>query len=124
MDRGAAVVDAVTDHRPAIVLALADDVDFIAAARAVLDFPEIAGRGVDRQSLLVAMAKTPDLGPGAIASDKGIVRRRCAIGRDPDQLAQMIAEVLRLVAIAEVFAECCEQIAVVGLHDAAAVMIA
>src|SRR5204863_233994 len=94
------------------------------AARAVLDFPEIAARGIDRQPLFVAMAVAPYLRLGAIAPDKGIIRRRRAIWRDPDQLAEMIAEILRLVAIAEMFAQRDEQIAVVGLHDAAAVMIA
>ena len=68
--------------------------------------------------------EVPDPRLGAIAPDKGIIRRRRAIWRDPDQLAEMIAEILRLVAIAEMFAQRDEQIAVVGLHDAAAVMIA
>ena len=36
----------------------------------------------------------------------------------------MIAEILRLVAVGEMFAQRDEQIAVVGLHDAAAIMIA
>jgi len=36
----------------------------------------------------------------------------------------MVAELLRLVAIAEMFAQRHEQIAVVGLRDAAAIMIA
>src|SRR5437016_1575732 len=36
---GAAVVDAVADHRPAVILALLDNVDLIAAARSVLVLP-------------------------------------------------------------------------------------
>src|SRR5215208_4102839 len=36
---GAAVVDAVTDHRPAVILAFVDDVDLVAAARTVLMLP-------------------------------------------------------------------------------------
>ena len=43
---GAAVVDAIADHRPAVVLALLDDVDLVAAARAVLVLPQLSARRV------------------------------------------------------------------------------
>ena len=55
---------------------------------------------------------------------KGLSRRRCAVRRDADDLAEMIAEILRLVARPVVVAERDEQVAVGGLRDAAAVVIA
>ena len=120
----AAIIDAVADHRPAVILALADDVDLVAAARAVFDLPEIAGSRVDRETLLIAVAVAPDFRLRVGAADKWIVCRRRAVGRDPDQLAEMIGKVLRLVAMAEMFAQRDKQIAVTCLHDAAAVVIA
>ena len=70
------------------------------------------------------MAVAPDLRLGAGAADERIVLRHRAVGRDPDHLAEMVAEVLRLVAVGEVLAQRDEQIAVVGLRDAAAEVIA
>ncbi len=90
----------------------------------MLAFPEIAGGRIDRETLLVAVAKTPDLRPGAVAADERVIRRRRAVGRNPDQLADVIAEVLRLVAGAVMVAQRDKQIAVIGLRDAAAIMVA
>ena len=56
MDLRTVVIDAIADHRPAIVLAFADDVDLVAAARAVLNLPEIAGCRIEREALSVAVA--------------------------------------------------------------------
>ena len=61
------------------------------------------------------MAVAPDLRLGAGAADERIVGRRRAVGRDADDLAEMVAEVLRLVARAEVVAEREEQVAVRAL---------
>jgi hypothetical protein len=101
-----------------------DDIDFVAAARAMLDLPQRAGRGVQRQALHVAMAVAPDFGLGARLPDEGIVVRRLAVGGDADQLADVVAEILRLVAIGEMIAKADEQIAVGGLRHAAAIVIA
>ena len=60
VDLRAAVVDAVADHRPAVVLALLDDVDLVAAARAVLVRPQLAGRRMQRRALHIAVAVAPD----------------------------------------------------------------
>src|SRR4029077_11438679 len=89
----------------------------------VLDFPECAGCRIDREPLRIAVAVTPDFRPGVGAAEKRVAIRRRSVRRDPDQFAQMIAEILRLVAVGEMLAQRDEQIAVVGLHDAAAVMI-
>jgi len=77
----------------------------------VLDFPELAGRGIDRKALCVAMAIAPDLRLGVGAADERIVFRRRAIGRDADQLAQMVAEVLRFVTVGKMLAQRYEQVA-------------
>src|SRR5207245_2288818 len=98
--------------------------DLVAAARAVFDLPEIAGSRVDRETLRIAVAVAPDFRLRIGAADKWIVCRRRAVGRDPDQLAEMIGKVLRLVAMAEMFAQRDKQIAVTCLHDAAAIVIA
>jgi len=58
------------------------------------------------------------------AADEGIVRRHRAVGPDADDLAEMVAEVLRLVARAEMVAHAEKQIVVGCLRDAAAEMIA
>src|SRR4030095_12148826 len=60
VDLRAGVIDAVTDHRPAVVPAFAHHVDLVAAARTVLDVPGLAGRRIDRERLYVAMSITPD----------------------------------------------------------------
>jgi len=79
---------------------------------------------MDRERLGIAVAVAPDLRLGVGAAGKRIARRHGAVGRDPDHLAEMIIEALRLIAIGEVLAQRDEQIAIVGLRDAAAVMIA
>ena len=124
MKFGARIVDAIADHRPAIVLALADDVHLVTAARAVFDLPKLVICGIDREALWIAVAVAPDLGSGAFTADERIVRWSSAIGGDADDLAEMIGEVLGFVAAAIVFAESDEEIAVAGLYDAAAIMIA
>src|SRR5687768_11126964 len=47
-DAAALVLDTVRDGRPAVVLALARDVDLVTPVGAVLDFPQLAGRRVQR----------------------------------------------------------------------------
>ena len=70
------------------------------------------------------MAVAPDFRLGVVAADERIVRRHRAVRRDAHDLAEMVGEVLRLVAIGEVIAHREQQIAVAALHDAAAEMIA
>src|SRR5262245_3100843 len=60
VDFRAAVIDAVADHRPAVVLAGLRNVDLIAAARTVLVHPQLAARRLDRRTLRIAMAIAPD----------------------------------------------------------------
>ncbi len=75
-------------------------------------------------ALRVAMAVAPDLRLGVGAAGERVACGHRTIGRDPDHLAEMIVETLRLIAEGEMLAQRDEQIAVVGLRDAAAVMVA
>ena len=90
-DLRAGVVDAVHDHRPAVVLALLDDVQLVTAARAVLHFPQPAV-GRERQPLRRPVAH----GPRARQAQRRIAGRRLAFGRDVNHLAQIGIQVLRL----------------------------
>src|SRR5262245_15498091 len=124
VDPGAAVVDAVADHWPAVILALLDEVDLVAAARPMLVLPQLSGHGVEREALGIAVAVAPDLRLGGRPADEGIVRRNRAIGPDANDLAEIVGKILRLVAGGEVVAGGQKQIVVRRLRDAAAETIA
>src|SRR5262245_49575483 len=121
---GAAVVDAVADHRPAVILALLDEVDLVAAARPMLVLPQLSGDGVEREPLGIAVAVAPDLRLGRRLADVGIVRRNRAVGPDADYLAEIVCKILRLVAGGEVVAGGQKERVVRRLRNAAAEMIA
>jgi hypothetical protein len=100
-DLRAGIVDAIADHRPAIVAAREHPVDLIPAARAVLGRPKVPGLRVERGSLHVAMTVGPDLGLGPRLVPEGIVGRHAAIGVDAHHLAEVARQVLRLLPIVE-----------------------
>src|SRR5215831_13156754 len=124
VDPGAAVVDAVADHRPAVILALLDEGYPGAAARPMLGLPQLSGGGVEREPLGIAVTVAPDLRLGGRLADEGIVRRNRAIRPDANDLAEVVGEILRLVAGREVVAGGQKQIVVRRLHNAAAEMVA
>ena len=62
----------------------------------MFNFPQLAGRGVERRGLHVAMAEGPDLRADAFPADKRIVFRDGAVGIDSHDLAQQAIEPLRL----------------------------
>ena len=70
------------------------------------------------------MPVAPDFRLGAVAADERIVGRHRAVGPDANDLAQMVGEVLRLLAIGEMVAHGEEQVAVRRLRDATAEVIA
>src|SRR5262249_62057861 len=72
------------------------------------------------ETLRIAHPVGPDLRSGARPIDEWIVGRHLAVGPDAHDLADVIGEILRLVARAEMIAERDEEITVGGLHDAAA----
>src|SRR5262245_43542987 len=86
--------------------------------------PELAALGIERRTLHVAVAVAPDLGLRAGAFDERVVRRHRSVRCHADHLAEMVAEILRLVAKTEVIAGREKEIAVRSLHDAAAEVIA
>jgi hypothetical protein len=64
----------------------------------MLGRPELARLGMKCRTLHIPMADRPDL--GLPTRDLRVVGRRAALGPDPDDLADMIARILRLVALA------------------------
>ena len=70
------------------------------------------------------MAVGPDFRIGARLADEWIVRRDAAIRRDAHDLAEIVVERLRHIAVGEMFAVGEEQIAVGALRDAAAEVVA
>src|SRR5262249_10383851 len=93
------VVRAVTDDGPAVVLALLDEVDLVAALRAVLGLPERARGGGERETLRIAVAPAPDLGQRALPSAERIGLRNRAVVVQPHDLALAAAQVLRRMAL-------------------------
>src|SRR5262249_9777716 len=96
----------------------------VAAARAVLVHPQLAARRLDRGALRIAMAVAPNLRLGAAPADERIVGRYRAVRPDAHDLAEVVAEILRLIAKGEMIPEREEQVAVLCLDNAAAEMVA
>src|SRR5207244_6958951 len=92
-------------------------------ARSMLVLPQLAGHGMEGEALRIAVAVTPDLRLGRPA-DERIVRRRRTIGADADDLAEMVAQILRLVTRGEMFTHGEKEIVVRRLHDQAPEMVA
>ncbi len=72
-----------------------NDVDLVAAVRPLLAGPDLAGLGVHGKTELVAVAHREDLGLVARATDERIVRRHGAVVAKPQQLAAVVAGILR-----------------------------
>ncbi len=89
----AGIMGAVADHGPAIV-GLRDDVQFVAASRAVLDDPEHVSCGIDGGGLGIAVAVLQISGLGTGAADKGVILWNGAVRVDADDLAEMLVEIL------------------------------
>ena len=77
--RLAAVVDAVCDHRPAIVEPATDDVDLVPPLRSMLVLPKRTRCRVDRKADGVSVAVRPNLRKRAFAADERVIQRDCAI---------------------------------------------
>src|SRR5690606_9862201 len=99
MDHGAAIVDAVADDGPAIVEAGTDQVDLVAALGSMLAFPEVAGAGVEGETLEAAVAVGPDLGLCTGLVDEGVVVGDAAVVVKPDDGASVAREVLRRMTL-------------------------
>src|SRR5581483_71099 len=84
--RGTGIVDAVADDRPAVIGALFDDVQFVAAARPMFGLPQPALR-IEGEAFLAAPANGPDLGQGTGFADERIAGRGLAVAGDAHDLA-------------------------------------
>jgi hypothetical protein len=96
VDRLARVFAAVADHGKPVVLPLLHRVDLVAAARTVLARPQLAGARMNRHALDVAKAERVDLRMRAGAGDKRVVLRHRSVRIDPQDLAHVAVELLRL----------------------------
>src|SRR5262249_41017701 len=90
-DLRAGIVDAVHDHRPAVVLALLDQIQLIATARTMFNFPQ-PSIGCEGQTLWRTMTHRPDFR----WAKRRIAGRRFAFWRDVDHLAKVFVALLRL----------------------------
>ena len=119
--RERAVLLAVADDGPAVVAAGARDVDLVAALRAMLADPQLAGVGMQRRALRVAMAVAPDGGCAPAGGEARVARRRGAVGGDAHHLAVAARQVLREATLVVVLpvAQCDEEMAARGRTPAA-----
>ena len=85
------------DDRPAVILALFDDVEFVAAARAMFVFPQAAGCGIKGQALFAAVTDGPDFRQRAGRTEEWIAGRGLALRRNVDDLAEIRVQLLRHV---------------------------
>lgn len=60
--------------------------------------PQLAGLGMQRRALRIAMAQRVDPRRGA-GTEGGVVGRQAAVAGDADDLAQRLAQVLRRAAL-------------------------
>src|SRR5215470_9443858 len=72
------------------------DVDFVASHRPDLGLPQSSRFRMERQSISVAVPVGEDLRPGIGSTNKGIVFRNTAVVANPQHLADVIVQSLRL----------------------------
>src|SRR5262245_17363744 len=100
----AVVVDAERDGGPPIVVARLDDVDLVSAAGSMFVLPDRARIRLDEQPLRVTQAVGNNLWPDPRTAVEWIVGRDRPIFVQPQDLALVVAEILRrllFVAIAD-----------------------
>ena len=94
------IAAAIGDHRPTVIGAGGEDIDFIAALGAVFDHPDLAGRRMAGDPLGIAVPKGEYFRLGAGPPGEGIARRHGACVGDADDLAGMGAELLGVLGLA------------------------
>ena len=82
---------AISHRRPAVVSSAADDIQFVAAVRAILVLPDFAGFGMHKQSKLVAMSERVNLRLVAGLSGKRIIGRHGAVVAEANNLSAVDA---------------------------------
>ena len=108
---------------PAIIMALVDHIDLVAAGGTMLGFPQIARHGIERQAFGIAMAQTPDRRHGIGQIHERIVRRDRAVFVDAMDLAQRRGQALRIDHVVAL-ADGEEQMALAIEQEARTIMIA
>src|SRR5690606_10720895 len=88
----AAVLEAVADHRPAVVRAGLDPVELVDAERADVDLPQLVGAGPEGEAERVAEAEGVELGPRAGLAGERAARGGLAVRGDPHDLADAAVE--------------------------------
>src|SRR5215470_585880 len=98
----------VMNHRPTVVLAALDDIDFVAAAGAVEARRPMLGlelrvrAWLPGEALRVAVAVRPDFGARVRPPDEGVVRRDAAVVVEPQRLAGERIQPLRQLPLGRV----------------------
>ena len=87
---------AVGNHRPSVVAAGPDDVELVAALRAVFCFPDLAGLGMKDERHGIADAERVDLRFVSGPAGEGVVGGRGAVVIQPQHLAVVTARILRV----------------------------
>jgi hypothetical protein len=78
-DRCGIVIHSIRNHRPTVIVALLNDVEFVPTAWTMLGLPHLASDRAEREALWIAMAVTPDAGNRAWLVAKRVVFRNAAI---------------------------------------------
>src|SRR5580692_5600989 len=86
---GTGIVHAISDHRPTIVPARYDDVQFIPAARTMLRFVQPSALYIEDQALLVAMTPSVDFRTDGSLPDERIILRHAAVFVQADNLSEI-----------------------------------
>src|SRR5713101_6207402 len=85
-------------ERPAIVTTRTDDVDFVAAIRAILVLPDVAGARLNGETQRVPVAEGIHFRFVAGASDERVVARHCAVVAQPQHFARVAVRILCAIA--------------------------
>src|SRR5580704_2351710 len=119
-DGSAGILPTIRDHRPAVVCAAMNQVEFVAAQRTMLVRPQLSSYGVHNQALRIAMSVAPDLRLRILGANERIVGRNAAIIAQAKNLTRVIVELLRPVLVMAL-ANRQEQITIEENHPSAVV---
>src|SRR5204862_4417616 len=89
---------AIADERPAIVATSTDDVDFVAAIRAILVLPDVAGARLNGETERVPVAEGIHFRFAAGASNERVVARHGAVVAQPQHFARVAVRILCAIA--------------------------
>src|SRR5262249_5360301 len=105
VDRFSCVLMSITDHGKAVVLALLNRIDFIAAARPVLAGPQLSRAWIDRHSLDVPETQRKNFGVRYRLAAQRVVLGNRSVGVDPKDLAHVAVQLLWLRPVDGIDAE-------------------